>query len=112
MSSLTTAQSRRIATLAGHFRGAEAGDVALVQAFPTMAMASSVFEHVQQAPEDPILGVIRFDPLTSLVFCLPMNHRSLNMDPIKLQQFLVLGLIRSLRTSQRGGSGFCIWNCF
>ncbi|KAG0563326.1 hypothetical protein M758_8G021200 [Ceratodon purpureus] len=52
-----SAQDRRIATLAGHFRGAPAGEEGLLHAFPTMANSQSVFEHVQQAPEDPILGV-------------------------------------------------------
>lgn len=52
-----SAQERRIATLSGHFRGAAAVEEELLQRFPTMAMAPSVFEHVQQAPEDPILGV-------------------------------------------------------
>jgi len=64
MSGVMSAPSRRIATLAGHLRGV-AGDedealLLQLQAIPTMAMSSSssVFEHVQQAPEDPILGVI------------------------------------------------------
>lgn len=56
-SNYMTAQDRRIATLAGHFRGAAAGEEGFLQAFPTMANSPSVFEHVQQAPEDPILGV-------------------------------------------------------
>lgn len=58
-STFTTAQERRIATLAGHLRGAAApAEHGSLHALPTMAnSSSSVFEHVQQAPEDPILGV-------------------------------------------------------
>ena len=52
----TSASTRRIATLAGHFRATDETPL-LLQSFPTLAMAPSVFEHVQQAPEDPILGV-------------------------------------------------------
>ena len=53
-----SAQARRIATLAAHLR---APSVAMgegrLRMFATMANSSSVFEQVQQAPEDPILGV-------------------------------------------------------
>ena len=56
---LMSAQVRRLATLAAQFRMpsvAVAGERRL-QAFATVANTSSVFEKVQQAPEDPILGV-------------------------------------------------------
>lgn len=52
-----SAQVRRIVTLAGHLRIAAGAEEGRLQTFSTMAVASSVFEHVQQAPEDPILGV-------------------------------------------------------
>ncbi|KAG0557674.1 hypothetical protein KC19_11G148700 [Ceratodon purpureus] len=53
-----SAQVRRIATLAAHFRvpSVAATGERRLQAFATMAN-TSVFENVQQAPEDPILGV-------------------------------------------------------
>jgi aspartate aminotransferase len=50
---------RRMATMAAHLRdGEETAKEGLIVPWPTAGVAAaSVFEHIQQAPEDPILGV-------------------------------------------------------
>lgn len=58
MASFSSAQERRVATLASHLRESAvvSEEGGRLEACPTMA-ALSVFENIQQAPEDPILGV-------------------------------------------------------
>lgn len=58
MASFSNAQERRVATLASHLRESAvvSEEGGRLEACPTMA-ALSVFENIQQAPEDPILGV-------------------------------------------------------